>query len=121
MSDRPRFNISLIIGGLAAACVFAAANLALTLYVLDQRGGTSPQIVSINAADMMLMAMSTVDPSITEEDLSRYVRTMNSELGDVVTRFAAENNLIVINSASVLSGAPDVTDNVLRALQEVVQ
>jgi len=116
-----KVNISFLIGGLAAACVFAAANLALTLYVMDQRGSADPQIVTINAADMMLKAMSTVDPSITEEQLSTYVRAMNTSLGDVVTRFAAQNNVIVVNSASVLSGAPDVTDNVLLALQEVVR
>jgi len=121
MADQSKINISFLIGCIAAACVFACFNLALTLYVLDARGSNEPQVVTVNAADMMLKAMSSVDPSITEEELASFVKSMNAELGGVVTRIAAENNLIVVNSASVLSGAPDITDVVLQAVVEVLQ
>jgi len=121
MADQSKVNISFLIGCVAAACVFACFNLALTLYVLDARGSNEPQGVTGNAADMMLKAMSSVDPSITEEELASFVKAMNAELGGVVTQIAAENNLIVVNSASVLSGAPDITDSVLQAVVEVLR
>ena len=116
-----KLNISFLISILAAAIIFLCINVALILYLIDTRASDAPRLVTVNAADMMLKAMSTVDPSISEAELSAFVRSMNAELGGVVTQIAAENNLIVVNAASVLSGAPDITDTVLNVLVEVAQ
>lgn len=111
------FNIRFIIGLFCAACVFAILNLALTLLVLDRSGNlTSREIVSINAADMVMGFVASQDPSISEEELKAKVLQLNQSLDPIISAFAAENNLIVVNSAAVLGGTRDITPAMLASL-----
>lgn len=114
-------NIMNLIGLLAIVVATVCINLFLTLRTLDVRFAGHPRVVTVNSADLILKAISSVEPDVSEEDLSAYVRSMNNALGDVVRQISLENNVIVVNSASVLSGAPDVTDDVLFLLQEAIQ
>lgn len=115
------FNINLIIGTVAVAVAVVCVNLFLTVRMIDTRLSLQPQVVTINSADLILKAMSTVESDVTEEEVATLVRAMNAELGSVVRQISAENNVVVVNAASVLSGAPDITDDVLFLLQEVIQ
>ena len=101
----------------ATVCI----NLFLTVRTIDARLASQPRVVTVNSADLILKAVSAVEPDVSEDELSNYVRAMNNELGDVVRQISLENNVIVVNSASVLSGAPDVTDDVLFLLQEAIR
>lgn len=115
------FNITTLIGFLAVGVALICVNLFLSVRVIDARLAVQPQVVTVNSADLILKAVSMVGTDVSEDELASYVRAMNNSLGDVVRQISADHNVIVVNSASVLSGAPDVTDDVLFLLQEAIR
>lgn len=111
------FNIRFLIGLLAAAGVLAILNLALTLYILDRNNLLTPrEIVSINAADMLMGFVAAQDPSISEDELKARIVRLNGALDSLILDFAARNDLVVVNSAAVLGGTRDVTPLLLSQL-----
>lgn len=105
-----RYILRLTLSGV----VLLACNLAVTLVVLDYAGLLErPEIVSVNAADMLTGFVVAQDPDISEEDLARRLREMNAGLEEAIDRVARDHNLIVVNSAAVLAGPRDITPQML--------
>lgn len=118
MTDTPsQFNISLILGIAGLAVGVIAANVAITSYLIKQsEADAAPTLVTVNAADMLLGLVASQPADTTSEELVALSKRFNGELDGILERFAAERNLMIVNSAAVISGALDVTPAVLRSI-----
>lgn len=111
------FNISTIIRYAFTGVALVVLNLAVTLAVLDYNGLLrTPEIVSLDAANMVLGFVSAQDPDVTEDVLQARIRSLNANLDGVIASYAQDRGVIVVNSAAVLGGTRDVTGDVLAAL-----
>ena len=116
-ADTNPITMSTLIGACFAGAALLVLNLAVTLSVLDLYGLLqNREIVSINAADMVMGFVAAQDATISEEELQLRVRALNQNLDQVIGAFAQERNVIVVNSAAVLGGTRDVTGDVLAHL-----
>jgi len=116
-ADANHINMSTLFGACFVAVALLVLNLAVTLSVLDRYGLLqNREIVSINAANMVMGFVAAQDARISEEELQLRVRALNQSLDAVIGTFAQNRNLIVVNSAAVLGGTRDVTGDVLAHL-----
>ena len=112
-----QFNINFIISAFLAATALAAINVALTLWILDRNDLLRvPEIVSIDAADMVMGFVAAQDPEVSQDALHARILNLNAGLDGAIADFAKERGVIVVNSAAVLGGTRDVTPEMLAAL-----
>ncbi len=112
-----QFNINFIIGTCLAATALAAINVAITLWILERNDLLrAPEIVSIDAANMVMGFVAAQDPDVSQEALQARIRNLNAGLDGAIADFAQERGVIVVNSAAVLGGTRDVTPEMLAAL-----
>ena len=110
-------NISLLIRAGLAATALAVVNVALTIWILDRNDLLhAPEIVSIDAADMVVGFVAAQDPDVSQEELQARIRNLNAGLDDAIADFAEERGVIVVNAAAVLGGTRDVTPEMLAVL-----
>lgn len=106
-----------IVGLLFGAAALVVVNVAVTLAVLDRNGLLgAPEIVSLNAADMVVGFIAAQGADVSEDDLEARIRTLNANLDGAIATFAEERGIVVVNSAAVLGGTRDVTPELLAAL-----
>ena len=115
-----RFNITHLISLIGVFVILVTINVGVTQFLIARSDMSRPAVVTVNAADLIVRSVSLLDPSVSEQELAAHMRAMNAELPEVVRTISLQNNLVVVNSASVLSGAPDITDVVSVALMEAV-
>jgi len=118
MTDTPsRFNISSLLGFGGLVVGIVAANVAITSYLIKQNAANAaPTLVTVNAADMLMGLVASQPEGTTSEELAALSKRFNGELDGILQRFAAERNLLIVNSAAVISGALDVTPAVLQSI-----
>lgn len=110
-------NISKLIGGAALVVGVLAVNAVLTNFLMTKsHAAQAPMVVTVNSADMLMGFVASRDPGISDADIKLQAAAFNRDLDGVLARFAQENNLLIVNSAAVVSGAQDVTPAVLRSL-----
>lgn len=110
-------NITTIMRLGFSALVLVVINLAVTLGILDHYGLLQKQeIVSLDAADMVLGFVASQGPDASEEELAAGIQNLNANLDQAVQQFAQSRGVIVVNSAAVLGGTRDVTPDMLTAL-----
>lgn len=115
--DVKEINIRTLTGLAAFGLLLIVVNLAVTLWVLDRNGFLEKrEIVSIDAANMVMGFVAAQDPNVSEAVLERRIRALNEGLDGAIRTFAADRNVIVVNSAAVLGGTRDVTPDMLAAL-----
>lgn len=108
------FNITVLIGLTATAACFAIVNVAITLTVLDRTGNLSrPEIVSVDAADLIKGFVEAQGRGVSDEELQARVRLLNANVDQLIQAYAAERQLLVVNSAAVLGGVRDITPEFL--------
>lgn len=109
------FNITNLIGVLTVAACFALVNVAITLTVLDSTGNLGrPEIVSIDAADLIRGFVDAQGRDVSDEELQARVRALNANLDPIVQAYASERGLMIVNSAAVLGGVRDITPDLLQ-------
>ncbi|MEP2780814.1 MAG: hypothetical protein ABJO67_02490 [Pseudoruegeria sp.] len=104
-------NMSLFAGVFLVLTV--GINVLITTKLLKQHDAYTPRIVTVNSADLLLGLVVQSDPSISQDALNAKARRMNASLEKIVLELAQDRNLIVVNSASVLAGAEDISGLVL--------
>ncbi len=115
VSNTDLFNITNLIGFLAAAVCFALVNVAITLTVLDRTGNLGrPEVVSIDAADLIRSFVNAQGRDVSDEELQARVRALNANLDPIVQAYAIERGLMIVNSAAVLGGVRDITPELLQ-------
>ena len=115
--DAPSFNIRSLTGLFLGLVVFAILNVALTLFVLDRNNLLHPpEIVSVDAATMVMAFVASQDSDISESELQSKIVALNSNLDAAMARYAQSRGVVVVNSAAVLGGTRDVTQDVLADL-----
>ncbi len=115
VSKSDLFNITNLIGFLAAAACFALVNVAITLTVLDRTGNLGrPEVVSIDAADLIRSFVNAQGRDVSDEELQARVRVLNANLDPIVQAYAIERGLMIVNSAAVLGGVRDITPELLQ-------
>ena len=109
------FNITSLIGVIATMLVMVLINVAVTLVVLDRTGNLNrPEIVSIDAADLIRNFVAAQGPEISEAELQTRVRLLNANFDQLAAAYAAERGLLIVNAAAVLGGTRDVTAELLQ-------
>ena len=109
------FNIINLIGFLAAAACFALVNVAITLTILERTGNLGrPEIVSIDAADLIRGFVDAQGRDVSDEELQARVRALNANLDPIVEAYARERGLMIVNAAAVLGGVRDITPDLLH-------
>ena len=115
VSSTDLFNITNLIGLLAGAACFDLVNVAITLTVLDRTGNLGrPEIVSIDAADLIRGFVDAQGRDVSDEELQARVRALNANLDPIVQAYARERGLMIVNSAAVLGGVRDITPDLLQ-------
>ncbi|MEJ8563434.1 TrbI F-type domain-containing protein [Yoonia sp. GPGPB17] len=115
VSTTDLFNITNLIGFLGGAACFALVNVAITLTVLDRTGNLGrPEIVSIDAADLIRGFVDAQGRDVSDEELQARVRVLNANLDPIVQAYASERGLMIVNSAAVLGGVRDITPDLLQ-------
>ncbi len=115
VSTTDLFNITNLISLLAGAACFALVNVAITLTVLDRTGNLGrPEIVSIDAADLIRGFVDAQGRDVSDEELQARVRVLNANLDPIVRAYASERGLMIVNSAAVLGGVRDITPDLLQ-------
>ena len=115
VSDADSIDIIKVIGLAGAAVAFALVNVAITLMVLKHSGNLGrPEVVSIDAADLIRGFVDAQGPDVSDEELQARVRVLNANLDPIVQAYAREHGLVIVNSAVVLAGIRDVTSEVLQ-------
>ena len=90
-------------------------NVAITLTVLDRTGNLGrPEIVSIDAADLIRGFVDAQGRDVSDEELQARVRALNANLDPIVQAYARERGLMIVNSAAVLGGVRDITPDLLQ-------
>jgi len=110
-------NISSILGTGALIVGTLAVNALVTNHLMQKRQSTqAPLLVTVNSADMLMGFVASRDPDISDVEIKAQAAEFSRDLDGVLARFAQENNLLIVNSAAVVTGARDVTPAVLRSL-----
>lgn len=89
------------------AIVSVAASLSIVL--LTRPADLPTGIVTINATDAVMGFINDGRRDMDEATYKAEVAKFQERLDRAVQEIAAENNVIVVNSAVVLGGAPDIT------------
>lgn len=110
------FNITNLIGLVSGGLLMVLINVAVTLVVLDQTGNLNrPEIVAVDAADLIRSFVAAQDVSLPEEELQARVRMLNANFDLLAATYASERGLLIVNSAAILGGARDVTSELLQS------
>lgn len=110
------FNITTLIGLVSGGLLMVLINVAVTLVVLDQTGNLNrPEIVAVDAADLIRSFVAAQDVSLPEEELLARVRVLNANFDLLAATYASERGLLIVNSAAILGGARDVTSELLQS------
>lgn len=110
------FNITTLIGLVSGGLLMVLINVAVTLVVLDQTGNLNrPEIVAVDAADLIRSFVAAQDVSLPEEELQARVRVLNANFDLLAATYASERGLLIVNSAAILGGARDVTSELLQS------
>lgn len=87
----------------------------LTIVLMTQPVGLPQGIVTIDASQAVLAFIQDGDRRDMEDaDYEVEAMAFQERLNAAIERVAAENAVIVVNSASVLAGAQDITELVVR-------
>jgi hypothetical protein len=87
----------------------------LTIVLMTQPVGLPTGIVTIDASRAVLAFIQDGDRrKLPDEDYEVQARAFQVRLDAAIAKLAAENAVIVVNSAAVLAGAPDITDLVVQ-------
>ena len=113
------FTITNLIIGFAFAISVTLVNLVLTDKLISDRAFLAGvgEVVTINVADMLLGFVTGNAPDISQVELQRRTRALNTDLEAVVASLAKEHGFIVVNAGSVLAGARDITPMVLDRMR----
>lgn len=115
-ADVKVFNITNLIGLVSGGLLMVLINVAVTLVVLDQTGNLNrPEIVAVDAADLIRSFVAAQDVSLPEEELQARVRVLNANFDLLAATYASERGLLIVNSAAILGGARDVTSELLQS------
>ena len=98
----------------------ALASIATTLGIViaTQPQGIPTGIVTIDASQAVLAFIKAGGEEMPDAEYEKVARIYQGELEAAIAGFAAKNGVIVVNSAAVLAGAPDITNRVAaEALQ----
>lgn len=86
-------------------------SVALALLIILQGGFIEPpqKIVTIDATEALLRFIQTIDKDIPEDEYARAVLEYQKQLESEIIKLAETQDLVVINTAVVLSGGYDIT------------
>ena len=100
---------------MAGAACFALVNVAITLTVLDRTGNLGrPEIVSIDAADLIRGFVDAQGRDVSDEELQARVRVLNANFVPIVQAYPRDHGLIIVNSAAARGGVRDITAVLLQ-------
>lgn len=103
---------------LALTSLFSIA-ITLGIVIYSQPQGLPTGIVTLDATEAVLSFIQAGARDLADADYETEALKYQAELEAAIARFAEANDVIVVNSAVVLAGAPDVTDYVTReAMQQ---
>lgn len=102
----------------ALVSVFAT----LAIVIMTQPAGLPVGIVSIDATEAVLAFIKAGGKEMPDAEYETVAKVFQADLEKAIAEFAYENNVIVVNSAAVLAGAPDITRQVSeKALENLRQ
>lgn len=102
----------------AMVAVFAT----MGIVILTQPVGLPVGIVSIDATEAVLAFIRAGGKEMPDAEYETVAKVFQADLEKAIAEFAQENNVIVVNSAAVLAGAPDITRQVSeKALKSIRQ
>lgn len=89
-----------------------ATTLVLVMYLAPSNNSGLPTgIVTIDPSDaVMQFILSTGARDITDAEYEPLALQYQQHLEQAIEDYAQEHSVIVVNSAAVLTGAPDITD-----------
>lgn len=106
-------------GGIAFLSGTVLLNLLVTDRLLEaRRAELMPQIVTVDAAEALLRFAQSRPAQISEEDWAAQLVNLNARIGPAALQMSEENGVVVLNSAAVLTGAPNFTDRLMDILEQ---
>lgn len=92
----------------------------LVIVIMTQPVGLPTGIVTIDASEAVLRFIQAGGRNMPDADYEVEALRYQAQLEAAIDDFAAKNAVIVVNGATVLAGAPDITDLVAgQAMQAI--
>lgn len=107
---------------LIAHVMTALVSISVALFVVfwTQPTGLPTGIVAIDASEAVLKFIQAGGRNMPDADYEVEAMKFQSHLEAAINEFAEKNDVIVVNGAAVLAGAPDITDLVASfAMQKI--
>ncbi|ULB12505.1 TrbI F-type domain-containing protein (plasmid) [Cereibacter azotoformans] len=86
--------------------------LTLAIVLASQPRGLPTGIVTLDATEAVLSFIRAGGKEMPDTDYEAAAKIYQADLEAAIADFAAEHSVIVVNSATVLAGAPDITHEV---------
>lgn len=113
MSDLNRYMDLALTGMISVAATLGIVLATQPVPPLPQR------IVMIDPARAVLGFINDGRRELPEAEYAQELKTFQTALEDEIQRLSVEHGLVVVNSASVLGGAEDVTPQLLRRVNRL--
>lgn len=103
--------MKLSLGRFIELALTAMISIAVTLLIVlaTQPVGLPTGIVTIDATEAVLRFIQAGGREMSDADYEQVALAWQADLEAAIAEFARANDVIVVNSAAVLAGAPDIT------------
>lgn len=111
-------RLSAILIASSALCFFVATlliNVLVTEHLLNTRQA-GPQIVTVDAAEALTWFAASRPFHISEEEWTAELVELNARIGPAVAEMSRRHGVVVLNTAAVLTGAPNYTPQLTEIL-----
>jgi hypothetical protein len=96
--------------------IVAALSGAVTSMINDRWGNPSPKIAVINPTVLVAEQLKQIEPGLDEKAIQARGQAYAKHLDETIAQIAKQYNAVILVSPAVITGAPDLTDEVRRRI-----
>lgn len=96
--------------------IVAALSGAVTSMVSDRWISPSPKIAVISPTVLVAEQLKQIEPGLDEKAIQTRGQTYAKRMDEAIAEVARQYNAVILVSPAVISGAPDLTDEVRRRI-----
>ncbi len=96
--------------------IVAALSGVVTSMIGDRWADPSPMIAVVNPSVLVAEQLKRIEPGLDEATIQARGKTYAKRLDDAIAQIAEQYNAVILVSPAVISGAPDLTNEVRRRI-----
>lgn len=103
-------------GQLILVVIVAALSGAVASIISDRWSSPSPKIAIIDPALLVAEQLKQIEPGLDETTIQARGQAYAKRMDEAIAEVARQYNAVILVSPAVISGAPDLTDEVRRRI-----